>query len=77
MMWRTGGVNIEHKEATPVPGVINQHMNGEPDQDGLDIFNVSRLQQKFRKEMWNRVQEDASAVTTRCCSTCVRSAHAL
>jgi ribulose 1,5-bisphosphate synthetase/thiazole synthase len=57
MMWRTGGVNIEHKEATPVPGVINQHMNGEPDQDGLDIFNVSRLQQKFRKEMWNRVQE--------------------
>lgn len=56
-MWRTGGVTIDHKEATPIPGVINQHMDGEKDQDGLDIFNTSRLQLKIRKEIWDRVEE--------------------
>jgi hypothetical protein len=32
-------------------------MRGEEQQDGLDVFNLSRLQQKFRREIWERVQD--------------------
>jgi len=56
-MWRTGGIAIDHKKATPIPGVIYQHMDGEKNQDGLDIFNLSRLQLKIRREIWNQVEE--------------------
>ena len=41
---------------TPIPGVTMLHMRGEEQQDGLDVFNLSRLQQKFRKEIWERVE---------------------
>jgi len=45
------------RESTPVPGVGMLHMVGEADQDGLDVFNLSRLQQKYRKQLWERVEE--------------------
>ena len=43
--------------ATPIPGVTMLHMRGEEQQDGLDILNLSRLQQKFRRQIWERVQD--------------------
>lgn len=44
--------------ATPIQGVTMRHMRGEEQQDGLDVFNLTRLQQKFRKEIW----EDTEAL---------------
>lgn len=42
--------------ATPIPGVTMLHMRGEEEQDGLDVLNLTRLQQKFRRQIWERVQ---------------------
>jgi hypothetical protein len=43
---------------TPIQGVTMRHMRGEEQQDGLDVFNLTRLQQNFRKEIW----EDTEAL---------------
>lgn len=61
MMWRAGNA-LPGKGciATPVKGVVSMHMTGE-EADGLDVFAVSALQQKFRKKMW----EDTMALRTR------------
>lgn len=55
-MWRVGGVNPNLSETGPGYGVVNRHLNGENDQDGLDIFNLTRLQLKYRKYMWDDAQ---------------------
>jgi hypothetical protein len=43
--------------ATPIRSVNWVNMNGEKDQDGLDLFNLSRLQQKYRIEIWKNVEK--------------------
>jgi len=43
--------------ATPLRSVNWVNMHGEKDQDGLDLFNLSRLQQKYRIEIWNHVEK--------------------
>ncbi len=56
-MWRVGGITTGCKDATPIPGVYVRHTNGEYDQNGLDEFNISRLQQQFRQMMWEDTQK--------------------
>jgi hypothetical protein len=41
---------------TPIPGVNWVNMHGENDQDGTDIMTLSKLQIKYRKEIWESVQ---------------------
>ena len=43
--------------ATPIPGVNWVNMNGKRDQDGLDLFNLSRLQQDYRIAVWDSVEK--------------------
>lgn len=59
-MYRIGGVPENMKKAgtpTPIPGVRNGHLHGYDDQDGLDVFNLSRIQMQLRKDMWTRTEE--------------------
>jgi hypothetical protein len=42
---------------TPIKGVSMRWMHGEDGQDGLDVFNLSRLQLKYRKEIWEHTEE--------------------
>jgi ribulose 1,5-bisphosphate synthetase/thiazole synthase len=41
---------------TPISGVHWVNMHGQDNQDALDVVNLSRLQQEYRKEIWERVQ---------------------
>ena len=56
-MWRVGGVTAGCKDATPIKGVYVRHLHGELDQDGLDVFNTSRLQQQYREHIWEDTQK--------------------
>ncbi|MBR1705732.1 MAG: FAD-dependent oxidoreductase [Bacteroidales bacterium] len=57
-MWRVGNAGrLKKGIPTPVEGVKIFHTRGEEQQDGLDMFNLSRLQVKLRKEMWDKTQE--------------------
>jgi ribulose 1,5-bisphosphate synthetase/thiazole synthase len=40
-------------DPTPIPGVNWVNMHGDDDQDGTDALNLSKLQIKFRQEIWN------------------------
>jgi hypothetical protein len=42
---------------TPVPGVNWVNMHGENDQNGTDILTLSKLQMKYRKDIWESVQK--------------------
>jgi len=42
---------------TPIPGVNWVNMQGKHDQDGLDLFTLSELQQEYRIEIWEKTQE--------------------
>lgn len=42
---------------TPIPGVTWHYMWGDAKQDGLDVMNLSRLQQKFRLKIWEDVEK--------------------
>jgi len=44
-------------DPTPIPGVSWVNMWGEEEQDALDVLNLSRLQMKYRKEIWENVQK--------------------
>ena len=60
-MWRCGNAeNLTRKGAhpTPVKGVKYLHTRGEENQNGLDIYNLTRLQMKFRKHMWETALKD-------------------
>lgn len=60
-MWRVGNAaDVKKGSRTPIEGVKVFHMRGEEEQDGLDMFNLSRLQIKMRKEMWDKTQEAKS-----------------
>lgn len=57
-MWRVGNAaNLKKGIRTPIEGVKIFHTRGEEDQDGLDMFNLSRLQIKLRKEMWDKTMQ--------------------
>ena len=58
-MWRVGNLkeDNDHRSMTPVKGVGLMHTNGEYDQDGLDLFNMSRLNDSLREYMWNKTEE--------------------
>ena len=43
--------------ATPIPGVNWINTDGEQGQDGLDLFTLSRLQQKYRLEIWEQFEK--------------------
>lgn len=57
-MWRIG-----HAEASPkgsktcIPGVLTRHTTGERQQDGLDMYNLTRVQTGLRKMMWEDAME--------------------
>ena len=58
-MWRIGNAENCQKgsTATPVKGVRTRHTAGEKEQDGLDMYNLTRIQLKLRKRMWEEVLE--------------------
>lgn len=58
VMWRVGNAqNVKRGEETPAKNVKLMHTRGQEDQDGLDVFNLSRLQFELRRYMWNTTQE--------------------
>jgi hypothetical protein len=44
-------------DETPLKGVNWVNMHGDNDQDGTDIMTLSKLQIKYRKEIWDNVQK--------------------
>ncbi|MBO4428041.1 MAG: FAD-dependent oxidoreductase [Bacteroidales bacterium] len=59
-MWRVGNIKEDtdlKRRPTPIPGVRLMHTNGEYDQDGLDLFNLSRLTEAMREHCWKKTQE--------------------
>ena len=55
-MWRIGNAEEAGKGSkTPVKGVRTRHTTGEKDQDGLDMYNLTRIQLNLRKMMWEEV----------------------
>jgi len=42
---------------TPIPSVNWVNMHGLDNQDGLDVINLSRLQQEYRREIWESVED--------------------
>lgn len=62
-MWRIGNVKEDSdfkRGITPIPGVRLMHTNGEYDQDGLDLFNLSRLTEAMRDYIWKKTEETKS-----------------
>ena len=60
-MWRYGNAgNLDRKgvNETAVKNVKYLHMLGEDNQDGLDVYNLTRLQMKYRKMLWEKSMED-------------------
>lgn len=60
-MWRCGNAaDFKRRGAhkTPIDSVKLFHTNGEFDQDGLDIYNQTRLQLKMRKHIWDTLEKD-------------------
>jgi len=57
-MWRIGNAS-QSKKGTPtaVKGVLTRHTPGEKKQDGLDMYNLTRIQIKLRKMMWEDAAE--------------------
>ena len=59
-MWRVGNIKEDNdlkRRPTPIPGVRLMHTNGEYDQDGLDLFNLSRLTEAMREHCWKKTEE--------------------
>lgn len=57
-MYRIGGAQgLNVGNQTPIPSVKNMWMLGETDQDGLDVFNQTRLEMVMRKRMWEETQK--------------------
>jgi ribulose 1,5-bisphosphate synthetase/thiazole synthase len=53
---KAGYVDLEIGGPTPVQGVNWVNMHGQDNQDALDVENLSRLQQEYRREIWESVQ---------------------
>ena len=59
-MWRVGNIKEDNdlrRRPTPIPGVRLMHATGELDQDGLDLFNLSRLTEAMREHCWKKTEE--------------------
>lgn len=54
---KPGYVKREIGGPTPIAGVNWVNMHGRDNQDGLDVENLSRLQQEYRRDIWESVQE--------------------
>lgn len=54
---KEGYVKQKLGSKTPIPGVNLRHLVGEKDQDGLDLWNITRLQMKYRKQIWEEVEQ--------------------
>jgi hypothetical protein len=48
---------LEIGEPTPIPGVNWFNMYGENNQDGLDLYTLSELQQKYRIQIWENTEK--------------------
>ena len=54
-MWRIGNAeNCSKGTPTAIKGVKTMHKTGERDQDGLDMYNLTRIQLRIRKEIWDQ-----------------------
>lgn len=57
-MWRIGHAeNFPKGSSTPTRGVKTRHTGGEVQQDGLDMYNLTRIQLLMRKNAWKEVEE--------------------
>ncbi len=57
-MWRIGNADASGKgSVTPVKGVRTRHSVGERKQDGLDMYNLTRVQIGQRKKIWTEAME--------------------
>ena len=57
-MWRIGNADNSGKGSpTPVKGVRTMHTVGEKNQDGLDMYNLTRIQLNLRKKMWEDISQ--------------------
>ncbi|MBR3774685.1 MAG: FAD-dependent oxidoreductase [Alistipes sp.] len=58
VMYRIGGAHgLNVGTPTPIAGVKNMWMRGESEEDGLNVFNQTRLELLMRKRMWEHTQE--------------------
>ena len=58
VMYRIGGAQgLNVGTPTPIPSVKNMWMKGEANQDGLNVFNQTRLEMLMRKRMWEETQK--------------------
>lgn len=56
-MWRLGNATGAPKGTpTCTKGVVGRHMTGPRNQDGLDIYNLTRIQKEIRKTIWDEAQ---------------------
>ncbi|MHC4251757.1 MAG: FAD-dependent oxidoreductase, partial [Planctomycetota bacterium] len=53
---RPGYKRMQIGRPTPLKSVNWLNMHGESNQDGLDLFNLSRLQQKYRISVWKHME---------------------
>jgi ribulose 1,5-bisphosphate synthetase/thiazole synthase len=51
-----GYKKLEIGDPTPIPSVNWFNMHGENDQDGIDLYTLSELQQKYRIQIWENTQ---------------------
>lgn len=57
-MWRIGNAeNSKIGTVAPCKGVKTRHTPGEKEQDGLDMYNLSRVQIAMRKYIWEDAQK--------------------
>lgn len=56
-MWRIGNAENGKGSETCYKGVRTRHTVGEKNQDGLDMYNLTRVQIALRKKMWEDAQE--------------------
>jgi ribulose 1,5-bisphosphate synthetase/thiazole synthase len=54
---RPGYQKLNIGQPTPIPGVNWVNMNTGDPQDGLDAWNLSRLQQQYRLDIWEKFQK--------------------
>jgi hypothetical protein len=53
---KPGFKKLEIGDPTPIPSVNWFNMRGEDDQDGIDLYTLSELQQKYRIQIWENTQ---------------------
>ncbi|MBN2092593.1 FAD-dependent oxidoreductase [candidate division KSB1 bacterium] len=54
---KMGFKTMEIGNPTPIPAVNWVNMHGEDDQNGIDLYTLSRLQQKYRIQIWENFEK--------------------